>query len=80
MEDEDYIKSEDFGIKPGTIGYNGIFNPNQQIPLIDYALKTQGPFFEDSEYLEEINPDELLRDLGFYDSTDARSCINRKKR
>jgi len=28
---------------------------------------------------EEPNPDDLLRQQDFYDSTDTRSCINRKK-
>ena len=30
--------------------------------------------------IDETNSDEILRQAGFYDSTDPRSCINRKKR
>lgn len=30
--------------------------------------------------IDEANPDEVLRQSGFYDSSDKRCCINRKKR
>jgi len=81
--DKKYTLTEDILAFPkGTLGYKVKFNPEIPIPLLDYALETSN-FFEDSEFtesLEEPDTDEVLRDLGFYDSSDPRSCINKKRK
>jgi len=80
--DERYIPAKEMGIKPGTIGYELIFDTEKQIPLIDYKTSWDSytPELDFLNESEQPNTDDILRELGFYDSTDKRSCINRKRR
>lgn len=52
-------------VKPSTAS-----NINLSISSLDEALKDT----------EESDSDEILKQEGFYDSTDKRSCINRSRR
>ena len=52
----------------------GLFLP-EQLESIERAILDLG-----SPYEIPSNSDELLRQNGFYDSTDPRSCINKKRR
>lgn len=57
--------------------------PMQSFPLLEskrtYDL-SQAVFDALEEFEDEPNPDEVLRQEGFYDSTDKRCCINRSRR
>ena len=67
----------------GTIGYKLVYQGN----VLDGMFGVDVPehpeaFFRSISDLESETPnsDEVLRAFGLYDSTDKRSCINRKKR
>lgn len=66
-----------YDLKPNAI----IWEMNYRgIPLVEAILESDSGLL-DSAFSEpdEVSSDELLREEGFYDSSDPRSCINRKR-